>query len=245
MSLSGNNTTNLRIFNQSFSNPNPTTIGTDLTLNFDIDYLTGLYSSNQTFTIENVKNSIFYLVLPNDISLMNDSVLKISCNYFVPQTSETKETVKTTEFELTNTQIIGQIIRTSFNTDFKLDSTFRGFNLNISKLSTPNTEAKVDKFDITITDANGSFYLKTYPLLSTQFTQYQLENRIGNIRYHRGFNFVYSQNKYSFLVNYKSSFTPGVYVKIGLTVVGKGLKMQKQKYLCQVHQILFIQKIIK
>eukprot|EP00340_Litonotus_pictus_P004922 CAMPEP_0170515148 /NCGR_PEP_ID=MMETSP0209-20121228/1616_1 /TAXON_ID=665100 ORGANISM="Litonotus pictus, Strain P1" /NCGR_SAMPLE_ID=MMETSP0209 /ASSEMBLY_ACC=CAM_ASM_000301 /LENGTH=2534 /DNA_ID=CAMNT_0010799499 /DNA_START=276 /DNA_END=7877 /DNA_ORIENTATION=- len=237
---SSTNIANLRIESQDLSNDNPGRSG-DLTLKLQVDELGGIV--NQTpFTLETVKDSIIYIILPKDIKFLNSNY------YDDQQQNDLKPTIKvtgehwdneamepaivSTPYEISGTTYLGNLIYAKIDTDQAINNFFRGFTVNVTGIEYPSDEGRIGLFTVYLVRGT-SYTITNFPLLNTSVApgteeidgdsmqKTLIKERQGLIEYYRGINFLYTTEKYYFELKYDSVLKPGIYGTVDITVKSK------------------------
>ena len=237
---STSNTANLRQLSASFSNLFPGETS-NVTLKFTLDPLAGY---NSDFSV-NIDQSYLYLELPEEISLAssdgyldpdknkNPSKLTLFVKYIkFNKLDETSTPSQSLQQELVKEAIplsinyLGNIIYTKINYNLIIDKYLREFELTLTNLTTPQQQERIGVFKYQILRKN-EFLLKNFDLLNTSIAQSNLLSnsqrkleieQLEFIEFHRGVEFVYSNSKYYFNLDYDPILKPGIYGLINLQV---------------------------
>lgn len=240
-------TANFRMISQQFVAQSPLSV-TNVSLNVAVDNLNGIIgvtdvtTSAKDFTISTIKGSIFYVTLPSlcyfsntnnySASTFSTNNPKITISTVTYDTATGNE--KTQQISLTSISFRGKLIYATIDSDIAIDSNFRYFTINITNVLTTDTENRNGVFRLNL--VSGTQYrISNFPLLITSVAasnQFNTSNpnqltlikeRLGLIEYYRGSQFLYSNTKYYFSLNYEANIKPGVYNPINVKVLSKTL----------------------
>lgn len=234
------NVANLRVVSQTYGSFSPGDISY-VTLNLDVDNLGGI-ATITPFTIPSINGFLIYITLPRDINFASsDKYFNSGNNVFKPELSikisyadSTSLELKQTVITLNNVQYRGSLIYGTIKseTEYKLDTYFRGFQIKITNVRTSNLEDTTGIFNVSIVKTN-LYRLSTFTFLNSSVGQSNpylpanplqqtlVADRLGFIEYFRGTSFIYSLDKYYFNLSYNATLLPGILGPIGVTVSSK------------------------